>query len=367
MVKIEMTKGYEVLLYSDFATHSTWAVGELENSLYDKFYAYPVWHLAVRGVNAVFPIGREYAGALVTAVCIGITAVILCRYLYCQLGKFVSGRNICLLTIGLLILTALYMPWFNEEVYLGQSSPTIWHNPTNMAVKPVALLAVLSFLEIYTEVFAEKKVVWREFLWFAVLCLLSCFVKPSFLQGFLPAAVIFLLVELIYTHGESFWVSAKFALAFIPSGVYFLLQFFSVFGEGTKRSIGIAPFAVMRLDTMYPVISILQSAAFPFFVLAVLGVKRLWKDKSLLFSVCFYTVSLLEFILFIEVNEPESGNFEWALQLALFVLFVITAVRFFQQRNRKRWIDWMGKGLLFYHVVSGIYYYFYLLISPLQC
>ena len=27
MVKVEMGKGHEVLLYSDFATHSSWAVG----------------------------------------------------------------------------------------------------------------------------------------------------------------------------------------------------------------------------------------------------------------------------------------------------------------------------------------------------
>ncbi len=368
MVKVEMTKGYEVLLYSDFATHSTWATGGLPDPLYDKFYAYPLWHLAVRGLNRLLPVGREYAGALVTAMCIGITAVILWRYLYRQLRESVSGRDICLLTIGLLILTALYMPWFNKEVYLGQSSPTIWHNPTNMAVKPVALLAVLFFLNLYAGVFTDKNTLgWTELLQFAGLCLLSCFVKPSFLQGFLPAVMVFLFIELICTQGKSLAASLKFALAFLPSGCYFLVQYISVFGENAERGIAVAPFSVMRLDTAYPLISILQSVAFPLFVLAVIGGKRLLQDKPLLFSVCFYVVSLLEFILLIEVNEPESGNFEWALQLALFILFIITAVRFFQQKNRKRWVSWLGKGLFFYHTASGIYYYFYLLVSPLQC
>ena len=37
MVKAEMRKGNEILLYSDFATHSTWAVGELPDPEYDKF------------------------------------------------------------------------------------------------------------------------------------------------------------------------------------------------------------------------------------------------------------------------------------------------------------------------------------------
>lgn len=365
MVKVEMTKGHEVLLYSDFATHSSWAVGEFTDPLYDKFYSYPVWHLAVRAVNRLLPIGREYAGALVTACCIGLLAAVLYRFLQKELNGQLSERNLVLLTVGILILTALYMPWFNKEVYLGQSSPTIWHNPTNMAVKPVSLIAFLCFLKLYPQ---KEREGWLDFAGFAAILLLSCFVKPSFMQGFLPAVVLFLFLELLRTKGESFLISLKLGLAFIPSGVYFLVQFFSVFGEGTDRGIGVQPFAVMRLDTAHPLISIMQAVAFPLFVLCMSGWKQIWRDKPLLFSLIFYLTSLLEFILLIEVNEPASGNFEWGLQLAMFTFFVMTAVRFYQQRDKKRWVRLIGNALLLYHIGSGIYYYLYLLVlSPLQC
>lgn len=386
MVKVEMGKGHEVLLYSDFATHSSWAVGEFTDPLYNKFYSYPVWHLAVRMVNRFLPIGREYAGALVTACCIGAVTIILYRFLWKELKEQLSWLYIVFLTVGLLILTALYMPWFNKEVYLGQSSPTIWHNPTNMAVKPVALLAFLCFLDLYPDrgrllTFKRRGAYeiqsaspigegagWFDFTVFAAILLLSCFVKPSFIQGFLPAVVLFLFMELIRTKGKSFGHSFKFGLAFIPSGIYFLVQFFSVFGEETKRSIGLAPFAVMKLDTAYPLISMLQAAAFPIFVLCILGWRQIWQDKSLLFSLIFYVTALLEFILLIEVNEPASGNFEWGLQLAMFTFFVMAAVRFYQKRDKKRWINAVGSGLLLYHIASGMYYYLYLLVlSPLQC
>lgn len=386
MVKVEMGKGHEVLLYSDFATHSSWAVGEFTDPLYNKFYSYPVWHLAVRAVNCLLPIGREYAGALVTACCIGAAAVILYQFLRKELKERLSWTSIAFLTIGLLVLTALYMPWFNKEVYLGQSSPTIWHNPTNMAVKPVALLAFLAFLHLYPSggrlliskermpldmsrmLPGEEKAGWPDFSVFAVILLLSCFVKPSFMQGFLPAVVLFLFLELIRTKGKSFWLSFKLGLAFLPSGVYFLVQFFSVFGEGTERGIGLDPFAVMRLDTAHPLISMAQAAAFPLFVLCILGWKRVWRDKHLLFSLIFYVTALLEFILLIEVNEPASGNFEWGLQLAMFAFFVMAAVRFYQKQDKKRWVNAIGNGLLLYHIGSGVYYYLYLLVlSPLQC
>ena len=112
--------------------------------------------MAVRIVNRLLPIGRENAGALVTACCIGLLAAILYQFLWKELKEQLSKMNIVFLTIGLLILTALYMPWFNREVYLGQSSPTIWHNPTNMAVKPVSLIAFLYFLKLYPEKEREK-------------------------------------------------------------------------------------------------------------------------------------------------------------------------------------------------------------------
>ena len=342
----------------------TLPVGEFTDPLYDKFYAYPIWHFAVYLGNCLLPIGREYAGAVVTACFIGGCALILYRFFDRELKKCLSKRRICLLTIGIMMLTALYMPWFNREVYLGQSSPTIWHNPTNMAVKPVALLAFLWFLRLYKN---WQRIRWMEFAGLSGLLLLSCFIKPSFVQGFLPGVVLFLLLELFLTKGKSLLFSLKMALVFIPSGIYFLVQFFSMFGSGAERSMGISPFTVMRFDTAHPLISILQAAAFPLFVIGITGRRRIFKDKELLFSLIFYLVSLLEFVLLIEVTEPESGNFEWALQLALFAFFAVAAVRFYQKKDKKSWMTYVGKRLLFYHMASGIYYYIYLMISPLQC
>lgn len=368
MVKAQMRKGDEVLIYSDFATHSSWATGQLPEALqgvYDKFYAYPVWHFLVQLLNLLLPTGREWASALVTACFLGFTAAVLYEFLWRELKGQMDWKWMGLLDVGLMMLTAVYMPWFNRKLYLGQSSPTIWHNPTNMAVKPVVLVAFLYFVKIYQERKNEKT---SAYVKLSLLLLFSCFVKPSFVQGFLPAVMVFLLVELIRTRGEIFSFCLKMAAVFVPSGIYFLFQIFSVFGEGVGREIGIAPFAVIRFDSHHPLLSILQTVVFPLFVLCCIGWKQICRDKPLLFAVVFYFVSLLEYVLLIEVTEPESGNFEWAVQLAMFVLFVLTAVRFYQKQGKKLWENLIGNGLLLYHVGSGIYYYLFLLvISPLQC
>ena len=87
-----------------------------------------------------------------------------------------------------------------------------------------------------------------------------------------------------------------------------------------------------------------------------------------MFTVLFYLTALLEFTLLIELNEPASGNFEWGLQLAMFALFVQTAVRFYQTEWNRRWIRTAGNLLLLCHIISGIYYYLGLMFwLPGQC
>ncbi|MCI8417959.1 MAG: hypothetical protein HFI33_10790 [Lachnospiraceae bacterium] len=360
MTKVEMGKEF-----TDFRTHSRWAVGILVDHKFDKFYFYPLWHFCVRAVYILTPLGREWSAAFVTACFGGATAVLLYLFMRRQLGEKLPVWKCALLTLALLFVTALYMPWFNKELYLGQSSPTIWHNPTNLAVKPLALLIFLCFIRIYQE---RETIGKRALVLVSFLLLLSCFVKPSFIQGFLPAMVVFLLLELIPSRGRTFWYSLKVALMFIPSGIYFIVQYLLMFDSSGDRKIGIQPFAVMRLDSPNPGISILIGIAFPLFVLVALGAKKVFNDKALWLAVVFYLVSLLEFILLIEETEAASGNFEWAMQLAMFMLFIMTALRFYQTRWKKKWI-WIGGNLLFvYHALSGVGYYIWLLVfSSWQC
>ena len=360
MTKVEIGKEY-----TDFRTHSRWAVGEQLEARFDKFYFYPVWHFCVRFVNRLLPIGREYAAALVTACFLGLCGVLLYRYLRQELGNKWKIGHCVLLCLGLLFVTALYMPWYNPQVYLGQSSPTIWHNPTNLAVKPAALLIFLLFIKLYLgrETVGNGSIALESF-----LLLLSCFIKPSFLQGFLPAMVLFLLLELFPNGGKSFGFSLKMALMCVPSGLYFIVQYLAMFDNSGTRRVELSPFEVIGLDAPCPLFSILLSVAFPLFVLVGLGIKRIFQDKALWLAVLFYIVSLLQYILLVERPEAQAGNFEWALQLALFLLFVMTAIRFFQTEWKSKAVRLAGRILLGYHILSGIWYYIDLLcISGWQC
>ena len=154
----------------------------------------------------------------------------------------------------------------------------------------------------------------------------------------------------------------------VPSGIYFIVQYLAMFDSRENRSIELSPFEVIGLDAPNPLFSILLSVAFPLFVLVVLGIKRVFQDKALWLALLFYICSLLEFVLLVERPEVSAGNFEWALQLALFLLFIMTALRFYQTRWKHKAICVIGNLLFLYHVLSGLWYYIDLLLfSGWQC
>jgi hypothetical protein len=54
-------------------------------------------------------------------------------------GKF-DENFFLFMTFALMVVTAIYVPFFNRSVYLGQGSPSLIHVPTIIVVKPFVFL-----------------------------------------------------------------------------------------------------------------------------------------------------------------------------------------------------------------------------------
>lgn len=78
---------------------------------------------------------------------------------------------------------------------MGQGSPNTWHNPNNFMVKPFAIVIFLAVFRILEDIIERRTIEKKRFIKIAIFAELSVFEKPSFLQGFLPALVIYLLIN----------------------------------------------------------------------------------------------------------------------------------------------------------------------------
>lgn len=377
-----MSRGAD-LNTGDFFIHTNnAALLEFSNPLpFLKRFTYPVYHVLTALINRIFNISLYEAGIFVAACFSVFTVIVTYKILHFFLEDY-GSKVIGGLTFALSVVTSIYWPWYNKQVYAGQSSPNIWHSPTQVVVKAAALLIIFLFVKYYNEFQIELKsdgkgkwLSWKKISILSVLLLYTVLAKPSFLQGFLPAVMLFLLIELWVTKGMIMRFCIQAGIAFIPSCLYLLYQFLFYYSAGSEHNRGGIKFTFFGfVDNSAPniLISSILLYAFPIFVLIFISGKEIFKDKYLWLIFLFAVVAFCESACLAEAVSNAAGNFSWAKQLSVYFLWVIAIIKFLQKKKMYPELEMRGKNLLFAtgdilivaHLVSGIYYYIYLIASP---
>lgn len=297
--------------------------------------AYPLWHIAVAALYQVgIPLG--WAAAVVCGVCKALLYLLTRRYLLVMTHQRVSSALITLCAFFLMLVTSVRVPSINDWVYRGVGSPTVWHNPTQLAVLATALLCVPYTLHCWYT-FEEKQktqgskamLPWRQVIILAILLMLNLSSKPTFMQAMIPAAAIFFLVEWI-RHPKNSRFFMQMILAFLPAAAYFLLQYLYYTGVVVPFTSGVE-IGVTVQDAWIAVRNMLLMAAFPLFALICCYRPGMFKDRTLVLCVLMVAISVLEAMFFRETGVRENhGNFQWASMSSAFMLWVVMLPKFLE-------------------------------------
>lgn len=364
---------YEISIdYMDYQVHTNIAgdfdFGDLHTIT--SRLAYPLWHILVAIVHQL-GVKLEWAAAAVSALCKGLTFLLTYRLVLAASWDQAKRWVVSLITLALMIVTALWIEPVNPLVYKGIGSPNVWHNPTQKAAI-LAQMMVMPWLchcwyDFERRVEAGETNVllpWWKIIVLIILGMGSLACKPTFMQALLPAAFVMYLVELCRRPGE--WrYFAQIVLAFLPSAAYFLLQYLYYTGVVVMYTSGVA-FGV-TLETAWDAIrSALMMNAAPLAAVVVCYRKGLFRDRGLVLALLMVTFSALEVMAFRETGMREGhGNFGWAAYSSSFYLWVVTAgifLRSFMADVKAGLKGWRKAGygvtiaLAAWHVVSGVYY-----------
>ena len=105
----------------------------------------------------------------------------LARALLARAGSRLAPAAALFLALALFFVAPLPKWWRPESLYLGQLSPTVWHNPTVIAALPLAVASFWAFLLPVPRRARDECVA-------GALIGLSVLAKPNFALAFLPAA-----------------------------------------------------------------------------------------------------------------------------------------------------------------------------------
>ena len=359
----------------DYPPHEAIALSLIPSDPVGLFKAHPepFWHLLTYFVCSVFHVRVEIAAGIVSGILILITYFIA----YAAIRRTVPGLEsyeAAGLDIVLHLSGPIYAWFFNKTPYLGQGSPNIWHNPTTIAVRPIALLVFVLIssmvIKARKEEFEKGIPIGRGILT-SILLILSCLAKPSFVQVFYPGIFTLMVIWLIMFRGKNLKTALQLFLVCLPSLIVMILQFVIAFYSGNKGSGGItiAPFVVAGARTKSIPVSLLLLLAFPLLMLLLAAIRKSlsWGD-ALAWLMLFW--GLVWRLLLAEKGERiYHGNFSWGFMLAAYLVW-FTAVRSYlklyfseQMTGNKRGVGFVLSSIvLLLHLVSGIYYLIYLIV-----
>ena len=340
--------------------------------------AYPLWHLCV---SILFKLGIPliWASAIVcaSAKTIGMWLAWLLLRIICR-GQ-VHRSILTLFAFLIMFVTAIRIPEVNAKVYRGVGSPSVWHNPTQIAVTVSMFLCVPYLAHCWYDFLRrlphdKERALLRphQVLILAVLLMFSLSCKPTFMQALIPAAAIFFLMMWIrYPKNSRFFF--QIILAFLPAVLYFLLQYLYFTGVVVEFTSGV-DFGATPESVWLAIRSMLMMAAFPLFALFCCNRKELLRDKMLALTLLMAGISVLEAMFFRETGLRQGhGNFNWASMSVALMLWVLMTGHFlrsyalFLKSARRAWRRWIAFGvgfaLIVWHVGSGGYYLYFLLSS----
>ncbi|MBQ6355206.1 hypothetical protein IJJ18_02185 [Candidatus Saccharibacteria bacterium] len=340
-------------------------------------YRFVFWHLGgIKGIAillAAFVVGAIWATKL------------LLDYYFQGKGKRKNGFRSWMWAIILNFNIAIHLPFITHNFNVGLQEPNEWHNSTYTIMKFFALLAMLLYFKI--EKTYLKKIEAKKYILFTLLLLLVNAVKPSFIIALAPAMLVFFIIDFFKNIKNKrailniiiFGCSVLISLGVL----YYQSKVLYGTGEGSDGSgIGFSPFTALSQYHPYPVISILQSAAFPLFIL-ITNFKTIIRDRrhSVVLAMC--VVSLALYLFAIETGPRASdGNFDWSYTFALMMAFISTVsilrarthaaleatyteagaqkalpVAATKSLRKEKAYLAVAYTILAAHVVSGLYYY----------
>jgi len=269
-----------------------------------------------------------------------------------------SGRDgaiAIVMTLALMMIVPINL-FFPDSYYFGFVYPYVYHNPTMIPLRPLALL--MFFVGVWSfNPSADRTQYGLRLAVVALLSLACVWAKPSYTMVFIPALGLVVLWRLLRREFID-WGMVVIGLG-LPSVGLIGLQALTYTSGGMEFS----PLLVFDLWAYHydPLanqnlaLKLVLSIAFPLVVYIAYWAQAR-RDLTLNFAWIGFIIGVLYAYLFVDSGDRVAGNLSWNAQIGLMVLYIVAGIFWWrthrQHPNTARF--WAVAIVFGLHVVSGI-------------
>ena len=313
----------------------------------DYYMPHPLWHLGTYYTSQLFAVDIYHGAAVFTAFLVTLYAVIIYKVAQNLDENRDNEAKWFLISFISLMIGPFFLMSFSPQIYIGQGSPSVWHNVTLLMVQPLALLSVFFSVRF----FASNRLNYS--IWALLATISSIFAKPNYILVFLPSLVIYMLLKKYFDKRQ-----LKFALVTILLSVAALAyQFMNQFSGEGNESVIFDFLGVWSLYTPNIAVSILLALGLPFLI-TLLNYQSVKNNEYIKFSWLLVFFSMILFACFAQDGRHYSdGNFSWSWNISLSLIYIFTIIEYF-----KRYYDMLPLirysllAIMLYQVYVGWYF-----------
>jgi hypothetical protein len=235
---------------------------------------------------------------------------------------------------------------YDKHLYFGYIAANVYHNPTILLLKAVALLHFVLLCDLLTHKKNARHLYTNIFL-LGFLTALTIIAKPNYIIALLPALFALLLINRVFRRNITDWFSiVGWGVAF-PAFLLLLWQYSFFYGSESTNSIRVGFFEIFtsRSPLWMLIPKLIASIAFPISVLIAMG-SRLTRQLYFQLSTLIFTVSLIyTYSLVDSVAGASYGNFGWSAQISHFLLLFVCIKAYlnFAFGDKDQRIQWTKK------------------------
>lgn len=342
------------LLASDLLAHVRFIGTRLDSIVH------PIFHWTTKITSDIFDVDLSRASVFVLLFYSLLSGCCFFYTLQAQLKGLYEWPALIIASGTLMVVSAVWLPVFNENIYLGVGTPNVMHNPTLITVKPFAFLVLIIYSNLVLEDRFSRRMV--ALILCSVVSLLSVLAKPNFAF----AAIFSMPLWLVFClRNENIFNWRRFIILLYPILLMvgcLMYQYFSKYGMENSSSKVVFDFlGVASLRSSNVFISLLLLSLFPF--LLIVFFPKVLNSYMVLATCATYIIACLQFI-FLAESGPRynAGNFGWGRQILISFVFCVCLAEFLKLcRMSLNKIEKAKVTILaviyIVHIISGVIYF----------